>query len=826
MKSSVKAGFTLVELLIGVVMMSIVIAGIAFTVGSGFDLFTKVDSNAVVISGVRFTADSFKRTVSPMLNVTSEIEILPAASAIPAPASISDDIHYVFLSNNSVVHRDSQGDHELEGSEYIDNIEFSIPVSSADIQENYLLKMDLHGKNNVNPNANLDLEIVSALYNRPEKIGTAVSGNYSGGVLKIRASLYLDMLDLYDDDTKVRINGSTKDKGTKIEAVYDLINQTGTSVPMSDDSTVEWFISGSVSADLPITEIIPDENNKNSYCWQLVLPGGNPLTGRVLNTTGTFHLKTGVTATDREVGVIRCRVTPVVTSGRDVIVTGIPKWSDYVVIKAVEAPAGLFQKVLDVLVGGDPNGTDDVFYTDYVKKTEDVFTVLEDGSMSIKSIKQSNDEDGALFVMQLKYDKFDNDRIYAAWTAGRETQEDIPSYMTVTNYSVILDSKIASNNNASKLFLSTRPDEEKFGEIDKSKVENKFEDMGYAVQYMPYIKPSGFLVSKYDKGEESKKETEINNEDVNVPQPFGIYNETLDKPLLHYYKPESLNNSKFAFDDKWTDRYRVLYTVLEYYVKDEERPHFIFRVRFLKRTDNWKGDEPLSDIKKTDPWCIGPKFYASEPMWFGDFVGNSPTKDSDKKTTYVNVKNYDGVGSPAKLNRQMKEKKSFYALNRRPSTGSLGDVFRSRAMEMKETKSLAESRYIGLRGINEANKVSEALTVYDLDFAPGFSINEIRSIMPKNGKLYSLKETIPASELLKIQDKDWYKSYEEIISTSKKDINEKVFGTSGKSDGFGDNGSWYYQNAGSEGGIYDLQHIRGTCNCPLHNELFKWFGGK
>ena len=40
MKSSAKTGFTLVELLIGVVMMTIVIAGIAFTVSSGFDLFT------------------------------------------------------------------------------------------------------------------------------------------------------------------------------------------------------------------------------------------------------------------------------------------------------------------------------------------------------------------------------------------------------------------------------------------------------------------------------------------------------------------------------------------------------------------------------------------------------------------------------------------------------------------------------------------------------------------------------------------------------------------------------------------------------------------
>jgi prepilin-type N-terminal cleavage/methylation domain-containing protein len=43
MKNSARSGFTLVELLIGVVMMSIVIAGIAFTVSSGFDLYTTAD---------------------------------------------------------------------------------------------------------------------------------------------------------------------------------------------------------------------------------------------------------------------------------------------------------------------------------------------------------------------------------------------------------------------------------------------------------------------------------------------------------------------------------------------------------------------------------------------------------------------------------------------------------------------------------------------------------------------------------------------------------------------------------------------------------------
>ena len=63
-KYDARTGFTIVEMLIGVVMMSIVIAGIAFTVRFGFNLFTTADSNAAG-SAVCVTADSFKRTVAP-----------------------------------------------------------------------------------------------------------------------------------------------------------------------------------------------------------------------------------------------------------------------------------------------------------------------------------------------------------------------------------------------------------------------------------------------------------------------------------------------------------------------------------------------------------------------------------------------------------------------------------------------------------------------------------------------------------------------------------------------------------------------------------------
>ncbi|MFA7208517.1 MAG: hypothetical protein WC084_07620, partial [Synergistaceae bacterium] len=834
-----------VELLIGVVMMTIVIAGIAFTVSSGFDLFTKADSNAVVISGVRFTADSFKRTVAPMLNVTDEIELLSEGSAIPA--SLSEDIHYVFLSNGSVVHRDSKGDYVLEGSEYIDNVEFSIPAASEDTQENYIFKMTINGKNSDHPNAKLDLDVESALYNRPEKKGTEVSGDIRGAILKIKASLYLDRLDLYDNDTKIKINGLTMHKGTKIEAVYDLINQTGTSQPMTDASIIEWFISGSVSADITVSEASPTDLNRNSYYWQLV-SGGDPVTGKVLDTTGTFHLDTGATETDWEVGVIRCRVTPVVkSSGGSLVASGVPRWSDYVVIKAVEAPSEEFEEILDVLDPDSqtPNGTGDVFLTDVATQhNENVFDV-NSGQILMTIDSPSKPGYGASFVMQLKHDKFDNDRIYGAWVAGRESASDMPSYITVTNYSIVFDSKIKNEITGSALFLSTRSNNSNFGKVVNGELDNNFRDVGYAVQYSPYRYPYGFFVSKFRDGEE------IVRNNKNDPNPLGIYNESMNNREFDFYHPRYLTNSNFTFG-QWPDRYRVMYTVIEYYDETQGKgyPRHILRVRFLKRTDNWDAlnpGDPLSEIKKRDPWCIGPKFYASEPMWFGDFVGN-PNTTRTTSTTTVKVKNYYYTTSQtATLNRQINiAAKIFYALK----NASNSTVLRKRAMNARASElnidgsaisdtgisdilggavlsNPERSRYVGVKGVIENSRDPEdSIIVYGLDFAPGFSINEIRSIMPANGKLYSLEETIPASELLKIQDKDWYKSYKNIIASSENDINKKVFGTAAKSAGTGDNGSWYYQNAGSDGGIYDLQHIKNNCNCPLHNELFKWLSGQ
>ena len=86
------AAFTLVEALIGVIIMMIVIGGIALSIKMGIDMYGRAEAHSELINGMRFTLDSFNREISPMLSSTKEIEILSYDNA-DIPAVLSDDVH-------------------------------------------------------------------------------------------------------------------------------------------------------------------------------------------------------------------------------------------------------------------------------------------------------------------------------------------------------------------------------------------------------------------------------------------------------------------------------------------------------------------------------------------------------------------------------------------------------------------------------------------------------------------------------------------------------------------------------------------------------------
>ena len=60
-------GFTLVEMLIGIVMMAIVIGGITFGINAGLKIYTRADAESEILSGMRWTLRGYNTEVSPLL---------------------------------------------------------------------------------------------------------------------------------------------------------------------------------------------------------------------------------------------------------------------------------------------------------------------------------------------------------------------------------------------------------------------------------------------------------------------------------------------------------------------------------------------------------------------------------------------------------------------------------------------------------------------------------------------------------------------------------------------------------------------------------------
>lgn len=169
-------GFTLSELLIGMVLTFIIIGSVSMVVKVSLDIYAKTDAKSIVVDGVRFTADSFRRRITPLLDNATEIQLLGADYLIPD--IVSDDNHYIYLSNERVKYKSASDDIAFEGSELIKSLNFELPTSSEDIAANYILKMDIVGRNdNDSAKVKLDLTIKSPLYNKPVKSGALTEGN-------------------------------------------------------------------------------------------------------------------------------------------------------------------------------------------------------------------------------------------------------------------------------------------------------------------------------------------------------------------------------------------------------------------------------------------------------------------------------------------------------------------------------------------------------------------------------------------------------------------------------------------------------------------------
>ncbi|MDO5563522.1 MAG: prepilin-type N-terminal cleavage/methylation domain-containing protein, partial [Synergistaceae bacterium] len=232
-------GFTLIEVLIGMVLSVIVLGSIAFGVKSGITLFSKGNASSVVINDTRTVVDSFNRRISPLLAVTKSLDIVNVgdSSEIPLASSLTSSDHYVFLNDSGqLIHRTKSGDVTLLGSGHVVSLDFSIPVSSADNAGNYMLTVTLTTRYKEQETATQSAVLTKALFNKPEKSGNnAVSGSYKGNALHITCTNYLRIL---NGETGASAANTTLTKNTLLTADYAVYDT---------DESIRWLVAASSS---------------------------------------------------------------------------------------------------------------------------------------------------------------------------------------------------------------------------------------------------------------------------------------------------------------------------------------------------------------------------------------------------------------------------------------------------------------------------------------------------------------------------------------------------------------------------------------------------
>lgn len=861
------AAFTLVEALIGVIIMMIVIGGIALSIKMGIDMYGRAEAHSELINGMRFTLDSFNREISPMLDVTREVEILSTdISNIP---SVSDDNHYIYLENGSLTHRSKSGDKILTGSEYIDRVAFSYPTDTKETGENYTLRMNLTAKHERYGDTEYNTTLEKAMYNLPSKRGD------NGNILRFK---YSDTVDVNAINIKhykrenngdlIGISNSADIKGITIIVSYDLTIDGTVNEPYEDVSLVEYFMSSSPEANLDISDETPNRENQAHHYWQLVDDHGTPLDGTKIATSGDLHLHHSGETTTWRFGTIRSRITPrIADMNGNLIAEGVPVWGPYteIIDNNNLLHTSWSQAIFDAV---HFNSMTDGFIS---RKGDVIFDVdTTTGMKIIKFNAQGNGNSAVLAEVDLKYMKrertLEREKLGAAFT-------------NITNYSLVVDAKVTNTSgygiliNGRVINLPTSLDQSaaengylfQFDRARKSFPIRLFSEKGGQMQG---IKGFTGINSCYYFGAETEADL------VEFAGLDGGYNWKSE------YVPAMLKNSSFNLPDNnslkfFDSRQRVLYTILEYYcqyvenpdkpgeyIKDSDamkKPHYLVRMRTLKTGD--EVDEILKTMsperKAQDPWHIGEEFYGSEPIWYGDFVGAAPMTSGDKyiksgdKYIYE-VKNFSDIetyGGPKialsipsgdvipKSNRNIfkfegKTKTAGYAvvkgydLDIRESFKKYAKYDSGKYGYFNNTDVLNNifqekgKRYIGIRVWKSAT-VSDDVVINEINMAPGFSGDELKAILPKGARIYETGETYSKGDWNKLaeKDKDITFSWDD---TTDADLNKNVFSnTSSELNGFVSDGEG---NGGGNIGIMDIRHIwtlpPNECKCPLC-KLFK-----
>ena len=801
-------GFTLVEVLVGAVLMTIVIAGISFGISAALNLYEKAESQSVVINGLRFTVDSYNREVVPMLHTACSVDVLLSSDAEVDNVVINDPgEYYLYLKNKSLALKSQTGTEALPGSEYITKLLFNLPTSGTSSDQN-LLNMHLTASHNEYESVVKSIDVKTALYNEPQKIsGHVASGNVLHFYSRAEESdLTLSVsVDMYLGGTYRKINDTVAlPNNLIIKASYDVaVRDSSNNIVeyTSKSAEYQWYVASTDDFDsvtpIKIEGAITDTfdastlKNNSQYCF------GN-------NTYLRCHVKAKAHIAGRD---------------KPIEDNNPLRWSPYV---AISNPLGVEKNMWQDWLGRK-SGFIDTSMASVINRNNGVMTIR---NLAGGSNRFNND---AATVALLDYNYMDNDKIYSVNQNFKKTHKnsnDIPSYMTPTNYSVIVDFKANSNNiNAVRVFLSTTS-----GNAFFDSGNNTLASIGYALELKIPNNSKGFAVRCHQ---------DITGASMWIDKEFGVEN-ILDN--VTFYNPWRLfNKNCLTLGWKETDRHRLLITVLEYYIDDNSKPRFIIRGRLLKE----KSDDPA--ILIDDPWCIGPDFFLSEPMWFGLPVGATHFDNS------APVKHFAGDSGNNNHPSAVYTKQSTNTINKSDvlygtkyttsNTASDHGIFKLKELNLyndinwlsqQYINNTNRKRYIGL-GIDASNNDNNTyVSVYDMALAPGFSIDELKSIIPKDGKIYEISETIDSTRFNQIENSDWYRNTLEAQNMNNALFGGNYNGNKSKGDstnvGNDDSVSRYYISRDAttirfSKGIYGLQHVPGVnCECPLHNELYKWCG--
>ncbi|MEG1825435.1 MAG: hypothetical protein RR501_11760, partial [Cloacibacillus sp.] len=817
----------------------VVIAAVLVTMRQSLNIYDIAEAAGVAINDARYTADAFyRRCASDINNVplrydgqSNKIATIKILNDVPATAEQNE--HYIFLSNGAVTERNKDGDFPFEGSEHIKELSFSMPKSDvASDDKNYILKTSFTSEYK---NKEHKVEIELGLFNAPGKQGTTSGDLYAGPVL-----FYISQgTDYTVTDIKI-FNGTTdvsnkkdvlKTEVKELAAKYTL--QADDASNLTDESLVEWYISGGTEASADISTEPPNSSTIGRKYWRLTDTAGDPLLGQTIAVSGDFYIFTtsGKIKWDGGgYGVIKCRVIPKAAGFPE----KEPVWGPFVELTAENNQSPFWRDWLKFLETGE--NTDDIYSTpDSSVKLE----ISTDGERVVRiNPNGSNNAPALIATVALKYiaearrSSLENDDL-----SGKKQT----SFSSISNYSIVTE---AENVDISGYGLLLN------GKATKNKTGTQSELLyGYVLQYDNARKsfPIRLFIRSmqiYNAGSGSWPTTDgktsvttLTSQDI----PYGgakwysSYGIMPAESNLEY-SPKYMQNNRFNGGENFMknifmQRTRIMYTILEYYSDGKkEEPHYIVRMKYLKSKKevlDKLSDKDRMALEARDPFYIGPDFYYSEPVWYGRFISEVPRSPepegtpNDNKTYQFTIHNFSdfnnnliniakhildwgGGGTtpwyPMKLhyvggyNDQTKKDVTAIAKGMEMNVRKqMGDNKWGKEDEntIKTLYSLPLDKFplnrpkTGIR-IWGGNENSVGVKVYNIDLVPGFSKQELQAIMPLGASVYTMQDLTTDAEQKLIKNNPGEYGYENFGGFQSADENKKLFGEkNGSSDGYG-----------------------------------------